>query len=719
MQEPIDNLVHPILLMGSPGPWPPSNPSQPPPSPGPRYALLREADVQVCCLNHARTVVSKVLSSRFLRRWETLRLRLNDADIEAEEGSGLLQKPLTYASMQDVYTVNRWDATGRYCLRIVVPEGSVLLQAASSYVRDQWFHSIVWKKNLHKYKSVLSQSRSPEIILKELKCLVDFAATTPLQDDCIMNEPIAIVSELLDQPDHICSRASLLRTSAPLLEDAPASAPLCRHVAKYCLHPYDEISSDSESSNDSLSFSAVDRLVRRILKHGADYSTSPHARDLVRDYLAAIGGGVGGRERLAAFVESVHGPGSACPHPRVLPNLASVCFAGITARLEELDHEPVKINGHKIENSPATDFSGDSVSEKSCDTVDNLNKINKAEPLILIPTSDVNLIDLEEQQNIKNEALNNLNSKSDAEDQKKTDAEIVDVDQDSCKENESNSSQLNAEDADESKTLPKSDLEVDEDNSHSPTKDTKPSTILEHIVLNNKALIDNTTKVLNETKQVLMQGLRTQRLMDQSREHLIGNVDEEEDVSTEDTGSYRTCLEIEYGPDCEEISLLESNMEVIDAQIQIFATVLELISSHSSWLPYLASLLQPLPFPAKAMTSPGFLRAMAPTVRRLATSRQCEVHRTLMPVRPTKKGWLDLYCPVTGEYNMCPDGGKVWCLMLSTLLGCCGRRKRFLLQHLIPKRLEDCFRLASQPWAGSVRLVLALVIEWDLLGQMA
>lgn len=46
----------------------------------------------------------------------------------------------------------------------------------------------------------------------------------------------------------------------------------------------------TESSNDSLSFSAVDRLVRRILKHGADYSTSPHARDLVRDYLAAIGG---------------------------------------------------------------------------------------------------------------------------------------------------------------------------------------------------------------------------------------------------------------------------------------------------------------------------------------------------------------------------------------------------------------------------------------------
>lgn len=227
---------------------------------------------------------------------------------------------------------------------------------------------------------------------------------------------------------------------------------------------------------------------------------------------------------------SVHGPGSACPHPRVLPNLASVCFAGITARLEELDNEPVKVNGHKIENSP--------------------------EPLILIPTSDVNLIDLEEQQNIKNEALNNLNSKSDAEDQKKTEAEIVGVDQDSCKENESNSSQLNAEDADESKTLPKSDLEVDEDNSHSPTKDTKPSTILEHIVLNNKALIDNTTKVLNETKQVLMQGLRTQRLMDQSREHLIGNVDEEEDVSTEDTGSYRTCLEIEYGM-CKKSNLVE------------------------------------------------------------------------------------------------------------------------------------------------------------------
>lgn len=32
---------------------------------------------------------------------------------------------------------------------------------------------------------------------------------------------------------------------------------------------------------------------------------------------------------------SVHGPGSGCPHPRVLPNLVAVCLAAIFSNFEE------------------------------------------------------------------------------------------------------------------------------------------------------------------------------------------------------------------------------------------------------------------------------------------------------------------------------------------------------------------------------------------------
>lgn len=59
--------------------------------------------------------------------------------------SGFLQQPVPYSSMTEVYAVARWDPTYKYCLRIVLPDGSLLLQAGNAYTRDQWYHSILWK----------------------------------------------------------------------------------------------------------------------------------------------------------------------------------------------------------------------------------------------------------------------------------------------------------------------------------------------------------------------------------------------------------------------------------------------------------------------------------------------------------------------------------------------------------------------------------------------
>lgn len=46
---------------------------------GPRFKLLSEGDIQLCRLTHSSTVISKILSSKFLRRWETHHIYLNDA----------------------------------------------------------------------------------------------------------------------------------------------------------------------------------------------------------------------------------------------------------------------------------------------------------------------------------------------------------------------------------------------------------------------------------------------------------------------------------------------------------------------------------------------------------------------------------------------------------------------------------------------------------------
>ncbi|CAG9117540.1 unnamed protein product [Plutella xylostella] len=43
----------------------------PAPPPGPRYKLALEGSLRVCCFQHTRSVVDKILTARFLRRWET------------------------------------------------------------------------------------------------------------------------------------------------------------------------------------------------------------------------------------------------------------------------------------------------------------------------------------------------------------------------------------------------------------------------------------------------------------------------------------------------------------------------------------------------------------------------------------------------------------------------------------------------------------------------
>ncbi|XP_063324611.1 C-Maf-inducing protein-like, partial [Pelmatolapia mariae] len=50
-------------------------------SSGMRYKLLHEGDIQVCVVKHPRTFLSKILTSKFLRRWEPHHLTLADSSL--------------------------------------------------------------------------------------------------------------------------------------------------------------------------------------------------------------------------------------------------------------------------------------------------------------------------------------------------------------------------------------------------------------------------------------------------------------------------------------------------------------------------------------------------------------------------------------------------------------------------------------------------------------
>ncbi|KAG7203152.1 hypothetical protein KM043_010271 [Ampulex compressa] len=324
-----------------------SGSSSPSPSPGPagpRFKPLEEGDIQVCYLNHTRTLVRKILSSKFLRRWETHHLYLNDACLSSKTPTGFLQQAVLYSSMSEVrkYAVARWDPTYKNCLSIVLPDGSLLLQASNAYTRDQWYHSILWKKNIFKYQHLVSVSTREEVILRELRSMVDFALWTPLQDERVAGAPLEAVAKLLEEPsaeeneekfeksameevrsDRRSWAEAVLSVAAPLLEKAAPPAGLARALAKLAQqHPRSPL------------VSLLSPAITRCLKHTVDFGKSPDMRKLLQVFVAALYESNDGEQAIRSYIASVHGPGSDCPHPRVLPNLVSICVAAIFHRFE-------------------------------------------------------------------------------------------------------------------------------------------------------------------------------------------------------------------------------------------------------------------------------------------------------------------------------------------------------------------------------------------------
>jgi len=43
---------------------------------------------------------------------------------------GFMESPIPYWHIEDVNVISRWDAGQRFCIRITIPDGSVLLQVS-------------------------------------------------------------------------------------------------------------------------------------------------------------------------------------------------------------------------------------------------------------------------------------------------------------------------------------------------------------------------------------------------------------------------------------------------------------------------------------------------------------------------------------------------------------------------------------------------------------
>ncbi|KAK2509992.1 hypothetical protein MC885_015739 [Smutsia gigantea] len=246
--------------------------------------------------------------------------------------TGYMENSVSYSAIEDVQLLS-WENAPKYCLQLTIPGGTVLLQAANSYLRDQWFHSLQWKKKIYKYKKVLSNPSRWEVVLKEIRALVDMALASPLQDDSISQAPLEIVSKLLSENTNLTTQEheNIIVAIAPLLENNHPPPDLCEFFCKHC----------RERPRSMVVIEVFTPVVQRILKHNMDFGKCPRLRLFTQEYILALNELNAGMEVVKKFIQSMHGPTGHCPHPRVLPNLVAVCLAAIYSCYEEFINRSV------------------------------------------------------------------------------------------------------------------------------------------------------------------------------------------------------------------------------------------------------------------------------------------------------------------------------------------------------------------------------------------
>ncbi|KAJ8281224.1 hypothetical protein GJAV_G00065000 [Gymnothorax javanicus] len=295
-------------------------------SSGMRYKLLQEGDIQVCVVKHNRTLLNKILTSKLLRRWEPHHLTLTDSCLASATPTGYMETSFSYSSIEEILPLT-WENAPKYCLQLRFPGGTVLLQAANSYLRDQWFHSLQWKKKMYKYRKVLTKPSRWEVVLKEIRALVDLALNSPLQDDSIHQDPLHIISTLLAENTNLSAQdhENIIVAISPLLENNHPPPDLCEFFCKHC----------RERPRSMVVIEVFTPVVQRILKHNMDFGKCPRLRLFTQEYILALNELNAGMEVVKKFVHGMHGQTGQCPHPRVLPNLVAVCLAAIYSCYEE------------------------------------------------------------------------------------------------------------------------------------------------------------------------------------------------------------------------------------------------------------------------------------------------------------------------------------------------------------------------------------------------
>ncbi|RWS24804.1 C-Maf-inducing protein-like protein [Leptotrombidium deliense] len=129
--------------------------------------------------------------------------------------------------------------------------------------------------------------------------------------------------------DNRCSRKSLndeiVAIISPLFDKSNPTNQICHFLSQHCQsHPRSSAVTDFYG-----------KIAQRVLKHNMDFGKCPKMRNLVQDYIIALSQQNDGFNLIRNFVKTAHGFGITCPHPRILPNLVSICLAAVSTLFEE------------------------------------------------------------------------------------------------------------------------------------------------------------------------------------------------------------------------------------------------------------------------------------------------------------------------------------------------------------------------------------------------
>ncbi|XP_035769354.1 C-Maf-inducing protein [Neolamprologus brichardi] len=265
-------------------------------SSGMRYKLLHEGDIQVCVVKHPRTFLSKILTSKFLRRWEPHHLTLADSSLTSATPTGYMETSLPYSSIEDLQLLS-WDNAPKYCVQLSFPGGTVLLQSRGLWASAQLFiASFLLQKKIYKYRKVLNNPSRWDVALKEIRALVDMALTSPLQDESIHQAPLHIISTLLAENSNLSPQdhENIIVAIAPLLENNHPPPDLCEFFCKHC----------RERPRSSVVIEVFTPVVQRILKHNMDFGKCPRLRLFTQEYILALNELNGGMEVVKKFIHS-------------------------------------------------------------------------------------------------------------------------------------------------------------------------------------------------------------------------------------------------------------------------------------------------------------------------------------------------------------------------------------------------------------------------------